>query len=223
MVRWQFEYRSSPLAAVRSDPYYASVSHYAFQLAPYIGSDLVRRQCSLWTYERLIAEPVRQIQALYAWLGVDATFVPPDITEPVNVTPEVIEQARMFGLLKRFSQSTAWSVAAPYVSKKFRTRMATAAVRRVRPAQTSTDALVEYLRPLQRAQTRELSRLLGRTFPEWENARRLNAIPLVGSLRLGAVAELDACGRLARYAIPADPRQRGASQHHRLAGDFPRS
>jgi hypothetical protein len=165
MVRWHFEYRG-PLAAVRSDPYYASVSHYAFQLAPYVSSFGARNIFTL-TYERLISEPVREMQALYAWLGVDATFVPPDVTEAVNVTPDVIDQARLFGLLKRFSQSTAWSVAAPYVTKKVRTRLAAAAVRRVRPAQTSTHALIEYLRPLQRAQTDELSRLLGRTFPEW--------------------------------------------------------
>jgi hypothetical protein len=173
MVRWQYEFRS-PLRAIRHDPYYTAVSHYAQQLAPYIEFFGSQRVYAL-TYEQLVASPVKTLQSVYAWLGIDSAFIPPDADKPENVTPEIVEQARAFGWLKRLRETALWARLCPYVPGALRARLAKLAVRSVRAEDISMTSVVQYLRPIQRAQTLELSRLLGRTFPEWTSLGELGA------------------------------------------------
>jgi sulfotransferase family protein len=165
MVRWHFEYRD-PLIAIRTDPYYTSVSHYARQLAPYV-EHFGRAAVHAFTYEQLIANPMATLRNVYSWLGIDSEFSPPAIDDAVNVTPEVVERARVYGMLKRARQSAGWAVVAPWVPAALRRRLSHIAVERVSPAATPMRDVIEYLRPLQTAQTRELTALLGRSFGEW--------------------------------------------------------
>jgi hypothetical protein len=165
MVRWQYEYRS-PLDAIRRDPYYTTVSHYAKQLAPYLELFGSQRVYAL-TYEQLVTSPVKTLQSVYAWLGIDSAFIPPNADKPENATPEVVEQARAFGWLKRLRETGLWARLCPYVPAAVRTQLAKLAVRNVRAHEISMASVMQYLRPMQRAQTRELSQLLGRSFPEW--------------------------------------------------------
>jgi hypothetical protein len=53
------------------------------------------------------------------------------------------------------------------VPAALRRRLAKLAVRSVRAEDISMASVKQYLRPIHEAQTRELSRLLGRSFPEW--------------------------------------------------------
>lgn len=153
-----------PLAAIRDDPYYMTVSHYARQLAPYLDYFGPQRVYTL-TFEELVARPVATVQSIYAWLGVDAAFAPPEIGIPRNVTPDTVTQVR--GWVLALSRTALWRRIRPYRPEALRKLMASLAVRRVCPADVSMSSVVDFLRPTQREQTRELSRLLNRGFPEW--------------------------------------------------------
>ena len=153
-----------PLAAIRADPYYMAVSHYARQLAPYLDYFGAQRVYTL-TFEELVARPVETMQSVYAWLGVDAALVPPEIDIPLNVTPDTVTQAR--GWVLALSRTALWRGIRPYRPEALRKLMASFAVRRICPADVSVTSVIEFLRPIQREQTRELSRLLNRGFPEW--------------------------------------------------------
>lgn len=159
-----FSETRGPLAAIRNDPYYIAVSHYARQLTPYLNYFGAQRVYTL-TFEELVARPVETVQSLYAWLGVEAAFVPPEIDIPLNVTPDTVTQARGWALA--LSRTALWRRIRSYRPEALRKLMASFAARRVCPADISMTAVIEFLRPIQREQTRELSRLLNRGFPEW--------------------------------------------------------
>jgi hypothetical protein len=163
MVNYHNEHRK-PLAAIRDDPYYMSVSHYARQLAPYLRLFGAQRVHTL-TFEQLVARPAETIQSVYAWLGVDAAFIPPDIANPVHVTPDKLAQTR--GWLIRLARTAAWRAIRAYWPETLRKRVARLVTRPVYPGNIPMDKVIRFLRPIQTAQTRELQALLSRDFPEW--------------------------------------------------------
>jgi hypothetical protein len=135
------------------------------QLQPYhrvFGPERVR----VVTLEALKTSPDRVVQELFAWLGVDGTHVPEDVGRQ-NVTsrdvfrmrgPRAMRRLRSWGPLSRVKPSIPWRV-----------RLLVRRLCDVRVDRESPDMadLVEYLRPRQREETKELSRMLGRDFPEW--------------------------------------------------------
>jgi len=163
-VQWNGEHRS-PLAAVRDDPHYREVSHYAMQLAPYhevFGRERVR----VLTLEELKADPERVARDLFSWLEVVPDHAPPRV-ERRNVTPTDIVRQRGPALLRRAR------AAAPVEGLKRRLpwRLRTLA-RRVLDVPVDRESeemrqLVDWLRPLQRRETDELEGMLDRSFPEW--------------------------------------------------------
>jgi hypothetical protein len=163
MVSHLNEYRP-PLTAIQDDPYYMAVSHYARQLTPYLHYFGANRVYAL-TFEQLVASPVETIQAVYAWLGVDAAFVPTDVNVPVNVTPAAVVQYR--GSIMKLTQSALWRRVRSYRPEPLRKFLAKLATKTVHPQKTSMDKVIQYLRPIQAAQTEELRSLLNRDFPEW--------------------------------------------------------
>jgi hypothetical protein len=164
-VQWNDEARR-PLDAIRSDPHYREVSHYAMQLKPYhavFGRDRVL----VITLESLTMDPVRSIQGVYAWLGVDAKHVPPE-TERQNVTRANISRARGPETLRRVRSS-------PYVGRvkegvpwRLRQLLRRVLDERLHRQSSQMAGVVDYLRPRQREETEELSRILDRPFPEWK-------------------------------------------------------
>jgi len=164
-VRWWGE-RRPLLAAIRADPRYADVSYYARQLEAYL--QWVRPgRMYLMTFEALLADPLVQLQRLYAWLGVDSSFRPAAPLIPNNVLPEVIEQVRGLGIFDRVRRTALYGRVHPSLPRWFRRLGTRLAARPVRPAEVDTSAVSALLRPMQQRQTEELARLLGRQFPEW--------------------------------------------------------
>lgn len=182
-VRWWGE-RREMLAAIRSDPHYRHVSHYARQLKAYLRY-VERERMYILTHEALLADPIGQLSGLYAWLGVDRSFRPSMLGIPDNVLPAVIHQMRGFGLLHRLRCTALYRGVAPYLPRSVRDLgNGLIATRRVRPADVDTSAVESFLRPPQQLQTEELGGLLNRTFPEWttlyggENLPARSAAPL---------------------------------------------
>jgi len=164
-VRWWRE-RRPMLDALRQDPQYTDVSHYAMQLKEYLRLVDAGR-IHVLTHEALLTDPTRELSRLFAWLGVNPSFRPPRILAPVNERPEVIEQIRGLGLLDRLRSNPAFSRVARYVPRRLRTVGTQLAVRNVRPDEVPTAQAASYLRQRQQRETRELSALLHRDFPEW--------------------------------------------------------
>lgn len=180
MVNHLNEYRR-PLAAIRDDPYYMAVSYYARQLAPYLQHFGTNRVYTL-TFEQLVARPVETVQSVYAWLGVDAAFVPTDVDIPINVTPDTVVQPR--ASIMKLSQTALWRGIRSYRPEALRKYLATLALKTVHPHKISMDKVIQYLRPIQRAQTQELRSLLNRDFPEWTTLGLAPAAPKLAAGRL---------------------------------------
>jgi Sulfotransferase family len=159
--------RRPMLSAIQSNPEYTDVSYYARQLSEYL-QHVGRERIFALTFEELRANPAEQMSRMYAWLGVDSSFRPPDIPAR-HVTPAVVEQARGgIGFLNRLRRTSFYSKVALYIPRGARKLGSQLAVQRVRRAEVSTLEVRAYLRPLQLRQTEELASLLSRTFPDWK-------------------------------------------------------
>lgn len=157
-----------PMSAIRQDPHYTDVSHYAMQLRPYL-ERFGRERISVLTFEELTGNPLATMREVYGWLGVDAEFVPLDTQSARNATPREATQRREgAGLLQRFRHSRVWDGVGSYVPPAFR-RLGLALVeKKVDRTRVDMMPVIEHLRTLQRPQVEDLVRLVGREFPEWK-------------------------------------------------------
>jgi hypothetical protein len=165
-VRWWGE-RRPLMAAIRSDPQYRDVSHYALQLKQYL-QHIGRERIYTLTLEALLRDPAAQLSRVYRWLGVEPSFRPANLGVPNNVVPAVVEQTRGFGLLERLRYTATYRQLAPHLPRAVRSFGCALAQRRVRPADVEASGVEQFLRPQQQDQTEELARLLNRTFSEWK-------------------------------------------------------
>jgi hypothetical protein len=157
-----------PMEALTRDSHYTEVSHYAFQLQPYI-KHFGRERVYALTFEALKNRPLETVQALYAWLGVGSNFEPTDLRGARNATPEAVRQKRPGrGMLDRFRHSALWDKVGDYCPPAMRKLGVALVEKPVQPRSVDMSEAKTYLRTLQRPQTEELARLLGRDFPEWK-------------------------------------------------------
>jgi hypothetical protein len=164
-VRWHGEHRSLS-SAIKNDPRYRDISYYAMQLAPYFEL-FARDQIKTLTFEELINKTEATMTSIFRWLNVDHSSAFKTVS-PENVTPEAIEQRRCARLLWGLREKNRlWQDAiddAPESVRRFARRLVS---RKVMRSSIDTSDIADYLRDLQRKQTAELTKLLGREFPEW--------------------------------------------------------
>ena len=164
-VRWHREQRSLS-SAINDDPRYRDVSYYAMQLEPYFEL-FPREQIKTLTFEELTSKTGATMRSIFRWLRVEHSTAFEDVP-PENVTPEGIEQRRggrlLSGLRDKNRLLRAAFDSAPDSVRRFARGLVWRDVNRAR---VDTSAVADDLRPLQRRQTAELTRLLGREFPEW--------------------------------------------------------
>lgn len=165
--------------AIRSDRIYTDVSYYAMQLQTYL-RHVSRDRIYVLTYEALIADPIEELRQAFNWLGVDPDVQPAELDVPVNVTPDAIQMARGFGLLRNIAISALYSKLIPWVPGVMRKLGSKLAFRRIARNEVPTTEVEAYLRPIQLRQTEELETLLQRGFPEWTTlyalARKLELV-----------------------------------------------
>ena len=166
MARWHDESRDV-LKAVQQDASYRQVSHYSMQLAPYFDC-FDRDQIRTLTLETLRADPAGTMQDIFEWLGVEPLATSEDSGAAKNVTSREVVQVRGRGILHRIKHSRAWDLIGPMVPKRIRTLGNRLSQHSVDRTKVDTAKVIEYLRPLQQEETRELAQLLGREFPEWK-------------------------------------------------------
>jgi hypothetical protein len=166
MVRHHAENRPI-MTAVNEDPQFTDVSHYAMQLKlyfQYFSPDHLK----IVTHEQLTSSSLETIQDLYNWLGLDQADIDASVLEaPENVTPETIRMAeglKLMHILKNTWPARAIVPRLPVSIQDAALRLSTTAVNR---RLVDTSDVTKYLRVIQQKQTEELTRLLGRDFPEW--------------------------------------------------------
>ncbi|MFQ5535033.1 MAG: sulfotransferase [Sphingomonadales bacterium] len=155
------------LPAIRQDRHYREVSHYALQLAPYLKLFGAANLRTL-TFEALKSSPLAVAHDIFAWLGVDPTFVPPNIGHRANVTPKAVLQARGVGVLRQFRYSRVWDILGPVIPAGIRAAGRNLSEKTVNRSSVELDEVITLLRGPQRDQTEELSAMLGRDFREWK-------------------------------------------------------
>lgn len=170
-VRFEDE-RRDMMDALEAYPPYREVSHYAMQLKPYIerfGAERVRTL----TTEAMIADPRKTLRDLFEWLEIDQGYVPPNLGEQFNATPETFSQSPNLSLASRLHKSKLWCRLSPRLPRGLKSALRPLYYRRpVDRTGPSVEEAVEHLRPILLRQTDELSRLLGREFPEWQQLRQ---------------------------------------------------
>lgn len=164
----------SLLKAVRRDQDgYLATSDYAMQLEPYIrlfGTDALYTL----TFEALIADPQRELDKIYHWLGLPSHSLGKELTLTHNQKPIDTTSAAGAGILYRIRFSETWHRLAPYVPDALKRYAKSLAYRPVDEQQTHNERarLKVEVGALQRRQIERLSELLKRDFPEWRDAQR---------------------------------------------------
>ena len=155
------------LTAIRKDSRYINISNYAMQLEPYFklfGKDKVY----VMTFEELRKNTLICVQGVFRWLGVESSFVPPNINLKRHVTPRYLIQERGPRLLSILRHTNAWMVLKPFVPRQISFIGRRLLVKEIDRVSFSIDKVTDFLRPIQLKQTDVLSKMLDRDFPEWE-------------------------------------------------------
>jgi hypothetical protein len=156
------------LEAVREDPGYLAFSDYAMQLEPYFDR-FGRGAVMTLTFEALLDDPQREVDAIYRWLGLAPHPIGDKSGKAHNQKPKDITAVAGAGILNRIQYSNAWDRISPHVPGWMKNWAKKQAYRPVAEHEVEKDIprLREAIAELQRRQVDHLTRLLGRDFPEW--------------------------------------------------------
>jgi hypothetical protein len=161
------EYRSME-TAIRNDNQYRDVSNYALQLNEYY-KRFDKSQIKVLTLEQVFNNYDETTKSLFKWLNLGEITQNHKIDNDVEL-PNIVRQrmefwGRAVDLLKRVPASQESIDRIPESMRSYTKRLFT---RELNRADLDTGPVIEYLRPLQLEQTKELSALTGREYPEWK-------------------------------------------------------
>ena len=165
-VQWCGEGRDM-LSVLKSMSWLTDLSYYAMQLRPYI-EQFGRENVMAVTTEELSGRPQDVMRGIFDWLGVNPDCDADGFGKRHNISPDKVTQLVGAPLLSRLRGGPVWNAVKRVVPLKARQRMLRKLSRPVARDNRRTEAAIEYLRPIQREQTAELSALLGRDFPDWK-------------------------------------------------------
>lgn len=162
------------LKAVKEDPGYLAFSDYATQLEPYF-ERFGRGAVLTLTFEALLEDPQREVDRIYAWLGLPSHPIGDKAGKAHNQKPKDITAVAGAGILNRIQYSAAWDRISPHVPAWVKDLAKKQAYRPVIEQEVEKEIarLREAIAELQLRQVDRLTRLLGRDFPEWR-AHELN-------------------------------------------------
>ncbi|MBP0000101.1 MAG: sulfotransferase [Cyanobacteria bacterium SID2] len=154
------------LSAIEENPLYRDVSHYSAQLKLYY-EHFDRDRILVLSFEDMTQNAPTVIRQVFEWLGIDSDFVPPNIDRKIHVTPKRFPRK---DALFRLRYRWPFRLFADVLPKSIRNAGKQIAVREFSQDLDPNvrNAVAEYLRPIQQEQTRELTQLIGREFPEWK-------------------------------------------------------
>jgi hypothetical protein len=164
MVRF-FEERREIMTALREERDFTYTSDYAMQLEPWL--ELFPDRVKFITTEALRDQAEITMAGIFEWLDVDDRFVPTNLQERSKETPPTVNQVRGSGLLHRFRYSALWNIVGPRIPPAVRMLARRLSEKQVGRSNVDLIEVRQYLRELHSPQVEALSRLLGRSFPEW--------------------------------------------------------
>jgi hypothetical protein len=153
------------LTTIKNEPEIINVGYYAMQLKPYIetfGSDRI----FILTLESLKADKTATLKAIFDWLEVDTNIRVPD-TGKHNVGEAEVQQFIGAPLVSILRQTPLWSTIVKLIPK-FITDRLRKLTKPVKRDMNQAPEAIAYLRPILQQQTKELTQLLNRQFPEWK-------------------------------------------------------
>ena len=164
--------RRACIDALKSEPFYCAVGDYARQIGTYF-DQFPPERIHLCVLEDLVADPVRELGRLYAWLGVE---LPADLAglSRRNSLAANVSQARGPAVLHDIGRSRQYQrVASALVPASLRTLARRWLNRPVAAEAVRTPDVVAYLRSVHGPQIADLEHLFDRQFPAWTtlNAR----------------------------------------------------
>ena len=153
--------------AIKFDSQYRDVSYYAMQLAPYYGV-FGRHQVKILTLEELLEDCDQTLKSIFRWLGIEDRISLPQLTY-YNDTPAIIRQRieLVDDFLNRLKNYTILRRSLSIVPESIKNAGLQMFTRKINRMDVDIEPVVDYLRPLQREQTKELCLLTGRAFREW--------------------------------------------------------
>jgi hypothetical protein len=161
------EYRSME-TAIKTDSQYRDVSNYALQLGEYY-KRFDKSQIKVLTLEQVFNHYDDTTKMLFKWLNLSDTSQIRKI-DGENELPNTVRRrmefwGRAVDLLKRVPASQESIDRLPESMRSYTKRLFT---REINRSDLDTGPVAEYLRPLQLEQTKALSALTGREYPEWK-------------------------------------------------------
>lgn len=166
---WEVEYSAegrSFFDAMKASREIADVGNYALQLEPYIAA-YGRDRIHVLTMESLTAAPQPSMLAIFDFLGLEPFAAAPAALAHDNRGHKTVP--RVSGPFSKFKGTPVWAAAKavmpPALRKQVMATLARPVERTIPPDELA--AAVETIRPRMMKETEALSRLLGRSFPEW--------------------------------------------------------
>lgn len=153
--------------AITSSRIYVDVSNYAMQIGEYL-KHFDEERLKVVTLEEYSAAPGEMYSKLCEWLGVCQSFTPQALGAKHHVTPEVIRQSRPLGAASEIYRAPLYQKIKPVIPGKVRKFFQDILRPEVDRRSVDQQRVKEYLQDIQASQIKELSRLLGRGFPEWQ-------------------------------------------------------
>jgi hypothetical protein len=171
MVRFHGEVRDM-LTAIRETERWRAYSNYTMQLEPYLDA-FGRERIHALTFEEMISRPEEVIRGMFAWLGLDPSLATIEVDLRANTTPEEIVHWPSF--VDRYRNSPWWTSVGPWVPPSLRNLGKQLLGQRMEQPEEVVRATIDYLRPIQQEETRQLSELLGRPFDDWHTLYARNS------------------------------------------------
>jgi hypothetical protein len=97
--------------------------------------------------------------------------------EPEHTTPDVVHASLWGGVPRRVWQWPPLARVHQYVPRSIESMLRGVTARDLYRRQVDTTRVADFLRPIQRRQTEELMRLVGRDFPEWTTLNNQGGSP----------------------------------------------
>lgn len=174
---WEVEYsgegRTMKNGILQND-WIMNTSYYAKQIKPYI--DLFGREnIYTLTTEELLEQPHTVMKDIFLWLGVspDIEFGEENL-KVHNKSNDKVNKLIGAGIVSKLKGGYTWDALKRIINPKLRARLLRFFSREVEKDRAGKAEAVNALRPIMLAQTKELSELLGKQFPEWKTLHRDN-------------------------------------------------
>jgi len=172
---WEVEYSAEGRDmkhGILENDWIMNCSYYAQQIKPYIDV-FGRENVYTLTAEELISEPNRVMKEIFEWLGVSTDIQLKDETLKVhNQSKSSVNRVMGAGLLSKLKGGVVWDILKKVIPPTLKWKLMKLLSRKVDKDSSGKELAIEAIQPIMKAQTAELSQLLGRDFPEWKTLNR---------------------------------------------------